>query len=165
MQRKARISFETAPAQKAASNPKEFFGHLQRGFRLRTQITTLKDSNSDPITDLTSEAVVFGDRFREIHRLDTSKPTPPIHRDAHSMPPLQIETAVVQHALASLNPHKGQGPVSLHPAVLEAIPTLVAQPLTDLFNPSLVSAELPDDWRSAILCPTFKTVAREDPGK
>ncbi len=29
MQRRARISFETALVQKAASNPKEFFGHLQ----------------------------------------------------------------------------------------------------------------------------------------
>ncbi len=53
------------------------------------------------------------------------------------MPPLQIETAVVQHALASLNPHTGQGHHSLHPAVLQAIPTLVAKPLPDMFNLSL----------------------------
>ncbi len=81
---------------------------------------------------------------------------------AHASP--QIETDVVQHALASLNPHKGQGPDSLHPAVLKAIAPLVAQPLTDLFNLSLVSAEVPDDWRSAIVCPIFKKGDREDPG-
>ncbi len=51
-----------------------------------------------------------------------------------------------------------------HPAVLKAIATLVAQPLTDLFNLSLVSAEVPDDWRSAIVCPIFKKGDREDPG-
>ncbi len=61
------------------------------------------------------------------------------------MPPLQTEIAVVQHALASLNPHKGQGPDSLHSAVLKAIAPLVTQPLIDLFNLSLVSAEVPDD--------------------
>ncbi len=80
------------------------------------------------------------------------------------MPPLQIETAVVQHALASLNPHKGQGPDSLHPAVFKAIATLVAQPPSDLFNLSLVSAKAPDDWRSAIVCPIFKKGDRENPG-
>ncbi len=82
MQPKARISFETALVQKAASNPKEFFGHLQRDSRLGTQITTLKDSNSEPITDPTSQAETCADRFLEIHRLDTGKPTPPIHREA-----------------------------------------------------------------------------------
>ncbi len=82
MQRKARISFETALAQKAASNPKEFFGHLQRDSRLRTQITTLKDSSSEPLTDPTSQAETLADRIRAIHRLDTGKPTPPTHREA-----------------------------------------------------------------------------------
>ncbi len=124
------MNFETALTQKAASSPKEFFGHLQRDSRLRTQITTLKDSSSEPITDPTSQTETFADRFRAIHRLDTDKPTPPIHREAQPMPPLHIETAVVQHALASLNPHKGQGPASLYPAVLREISTLVAQPLT-----------------------------------
>ncbi len=81
------------------------------------------------------------------------------------MPPLQIETAVVQHALAPLNPHKGQGFDSLHPAVLKAIAPLVAQPVTDLFDISLVSAEIRDDWRSAIVCPIYKEVDAEDPRK
>ncbi len=80
------------------------------------------------------------------------------------MHPLQTETAVVQHALASLNLHKGQGPDSLHPAVLKAIASVVAQPLTDLFNLSLISAEVPDDWRSAIVRPIFKKGDRADPG-
>ncbi len=71
---------------------------------------------------------------------------------------------MVQHALASINPYKGQGPDSLHPAVLEAIATLVAQPLIDLLSLSLVSAEAPDDWRSAIVCSIFKKGDREDPG-
>ncbi len=64
MQRKARISFETTLAQKAASNPKEFFGHLQRDSRLRTQVTTLKERNNEPITDPASQAETFADRFR-----------------------------------------------------------------------------------------------------
>ncbi len=51
MQRKARIRFATNLAQKAASNRREFFGHLQRDSKLRDQIVTQKDINGEPITD------------------------------------------------------------------------------------------------------------------
>ncbi len=80
------------------------------------------------------------------------------------MPPLQIETAMLQHTHASLNTHKEQGPDSLHPAVLKAIPPLVGQPLTELLNLSLASAEVPDDCMSAIARPIYNKVDRGDPG-
>ncbi len=51
MQRKARIRFETNLAQKAASNPSEFFGHLQRDSKLRYQIVAL---SGESITESTS---------------------------------------------------------------------------------------------------------------
>ncbi len=70
MQRKAGIRFDTALAQKDAYNRKEFFGHLQWDSRLRTQITTLKDGNSEPprlikprLSLIASET--FTDRFLE----------------------------------------------------------------------------------------------------
>ncbi len=108
-------------AQKAASNRKEFLGHLARDSKLRYQIVTLKDINGEHITEPASQAEAFADRFWEIHRRDTGKPTPHIHREAISIPPLLIEGTVVLHALSPVNLHKGQGPYSLHPAVLKAI--------------------------------------------
>ncbi len=78
------------------------------------------------------------------------------------MPPLQIETPLVQRALASLNPQQRQGPHSLHPPVVKAIAPRISRPLVDLFNLSLVSAEVPDDWRSAIVCLIYKKGGRED---
>ncbi len=105
----------------AASNPTEFFGHLLRYSKLCNQIVTLKDVNGEPITEPASQAEAFADRYREIHRRDTEKPTPYIHREAISMTPLLIEATVVQHAFISRNPHKGQGRDSLYPVVLKAI--------------------------------------------
>ncbi len=73
------------------------------------------------------------------------------------MPPLQIKTVVVQHALVSLKPHQGQGPDSLHPAVPKSIAPIISQPLTDMLNLFLVSAEVPDNWRSAIVLNNKRT--------
>ncbi len=79
---------------------------------------------------------------------DTGKPTSPIHREAHPMPQLQIKTAMVQHDLASLNPHEGQGPAysrlltcSTYLLYLRGYPTTV---------------------RSAIVCPIYKKDDHKD---
>ncbi len=72
------------------------------------------------------------------------------------MPPVEIHVSLVQRALVSLNTHKGAGPDDMHPAILRALAPFVAQPLTDLFNLSLRTASIPDDWHSATVRPIFK---------
>ncbi len=70
--------------------------------------------------------------------------------------------SLIQRALASLNTHKGAGPDDVHTAILRALGAFIAQPLTDLFNLSLRTASIPDDWRSATVCPIFNKGDRED---
>ncbi len=66
------------------------------------------------------------------------------------MPPVEIHVSSVQGALVSLNTHKGAGPDDVHPRTLAPF---IAQPLINLFNLSLRTASIPDDWRSATVCP------------
>ncbi len=80
------------------------------------------------------------------------------------MSPLFSENPVVQHVLASLNPHKGQCPDSLYPAVFKAIALLVAQQQADLINLSNASAEVPEDRRTGIMCSSYEKDNRDDPG-
>ncbi len=67
-------------------------------------------------------------------------------------------------ALVSLNTHKGAGPDDVHPAILRVLAHFIDQPLTDLVNLSQRTASIPDDWRSATVCPIFKKGDREDAG-
>ncbi len=62
------------------------FGHLQRHSKLLDQTVTLKDINGEPITDPSSQAEAFKDRFREVHRKNTGKPTPQIQIGNHHAP-------------------------------------------------------------------------------
>ncbi len=39
---------------------------------------------------------------------------------------------------------------------MRALAPFIAEPLTELFNLSLLTTEVPEDWRSAIICPFFK---------
>ncbi len=109
MQRKAGIRFETNSAQKAASYPKTiFFGHMQHDSKLPNQIIALKHIHSEPTTEPASQSEAFAGHFREIHKWDTAKPTPHIHKGAILMPPMLIEANVVQHTLTSRILHKGR---------------------------------------------------------
>ncbi len=75
---------------------------------------------------------------------------------------VEIHVSLVQRAPVPLNTHKGASPDDVHPPILRALAPFIAQPLTDLFNLSLMTASIPDDWRCATVCPLFKKGDRED---
>ncbi len=51
----------------------------------------------------------------------------------------------VRRALDALNPHKGTGPDGLFPKVLKALNSHIAPVLARMFNPSLQTAQVPED--------------------
>ncbi len=40
--------------------------------------------------------------------------------------------------------------------MLQFLADFLAEPITTLYNKSLQSGEVPQDWRKAIICPIFK---------
>ena len=62
--------------------------------------------------------------------------------------------------LNNLNVGKCQGPDELHGKLLYEIRYELVKPLTNLFNLSLESGTVPQDWRDAIVSPLFKKGSR-----
>ncbi len=69
----------------------------------------------------------------------------------------------VRHAVDGLNPHKGAGPNGLFPKVLKALNSHVAPVLARMFNLSLQTAQVPEDWRRAMVTPVAKSPRTTDP--
>ncbi len=67
----------------------------------------------------------------------------------------------IRRALDGLNPHKGAGPDGLFPKALKALNSQIAPVLARMFNLSPQTAQVPDDWRRAIVT----TVAKKPPQK
>ncbi len=67
-----------------------------------------------------------------------------------------------QQELSTLDTAKGSGPDDLHPFMLEILADFLAEPVTALYNKSLLSGEISQDWRKAIICPIFKQGGPED---
>ena len=69
---------------------------------------------------------------------------------------LRIASDSVQKLLENRNPNKCIGPDQIHLMVLKQLATAVAPILTVIFNKSLHSGEVPEDWRKANVAPIFK---------
>ncbi len=69
----------------------------------------------------------------------------------------------VRCALDGLNPHKGAGPDWLFPKVLKALNSHTAPVLARMFGLSLQTAQVPEDWRRAIVIPVAKSPRTTDP--
>ncbi len=80
------------------------------------------------------------------------------------MPPIVFTPDSVMKILQSLSPHKAAGPDELHRKIVRALAPFIAERLTELFNLSLLTTEVPEDWESAIICPIFKKGDREVTG-
>ncbi len=77
---------------------------------------------------------------------------------------VQVSSGVVETILRSIDEHKSSGPDELHPKILKILALFNAKPLAHPFNLSLATRQVPNDWRTATVCPIFKKGSREIPG-
>ena len=64
-------------------------------------------------------------------------------------------------ALRSLNPNKALGPDDIPGRILKQTAQQIALSLASLFNKSLYSAVVPDEWKLANVAPVFKRGIKE----
>ena len=78
--------------------------------------------------------------------------------------PHMIQEETVRDLLLQLDCHKSMGPDEIHPRVLRELAEVIAEPLSIIYQRSLLTGEVPEDWRLANVTPIYKKGCREDPG-
>ena len=68
----------------------------------------------------------------------------------------------VKEQLGHLREDKDPRPDNMHPRVLREVAEQVSEMLTDIFNSSLESGQVPEDWRVTNVTPLFKKGSREE---
>ena len=77
---------------------------------------------------------------------------------------IQVGVEEVKEQLGNRREDKAPGPDNMHPRVLMEVAEQVSEILMDIFNSSLESGQIPENWRVANVTPLFKKGSREELG-
>ena len=76
-----------------------------------------------------------------------------------------LTTEMVSQTLSSLNSEKSCGPEPIPIVILKELSSLLALPLTHIFNSALIEGYFPAQWKRADVCPVPKKSRVQDPEK
>ena len=76
---------------------------------------------------------------------------------------LQVTPDQVEGKLRCLRPTASPGPDAVHPRVLSELAAPLCRPLTELFNHSLTTGRVPEEWKMGQVVPIYKKGSRSDP--
>ena len=77
------------------------------------------------------------------------------------MPEIRVSEITVYKVLLNLNPRKAAGPDGVSCHLLQAVAKELAPVLILLFNGSLATGQVPQQWKHALVQPIFK--GRQEP--
>ncbi|CAB0020737.1 unnamed protein product, partial [Nesidiocoris tenuis] len=138
------------------TNVKKFwnFVNYKTGSNDLPQLMGLGDKQASTPLDI---ANLFAEHFSSVF-------VPPTHftpnypsLDLLSFGTFTIAQADVLRELKSLKPEGGMGPDGVPPMLLQACASVLAPPLTDLFNGSLSSGLFPSVWKCSFVTPVHKS--------
>ncbi|KAF2349643.1 Reverse transcriptase domain, partial [Trinorchestia longiramus] len=98
----------------------------------------------------------------EPHHL-TEIPQPPVLNTQDILSDGVFTVEEVEEELSIFNPYKSTGPDGLGPRILKETAEVISEPLTNIFNRSLETGMVPDDWKHANVTLIFKKGNKQIP--
>ena len=162
---KLRRSFENKLTSQIR-NPKDvrkLFQYAKQHMSNQNPNICLVNNDGSSTTSDTETAMVFIQQFNYVYippvnRGSCAAPLPFIH---DSVDGIDISEGLVRQKLVLLNTSKTPGPDGIHPLLLKQFADYLSGPLCIIFNLSLNTGFLPDDWKAANIVPIHKKQERK----
>ncbi|KAI8515811.1 hypothetical protein Bbelb_066240 [Branchiostoma belcheri] len=143
--------------------PKTFWSYIKGLRKDLVGVAPLKVGNTI-ISDSGKKAEVLSSQFKSVFTEEDTTDMPSLGQPC--TPPMEhivVSTDGVEKMLQGLNPSKASGPDQIPPWFLKLTASEIAPVLTNIFQHSLNTAEIPKDWRDANICAIFKKGDRAVP--
>ena len=162
--RKTKRTFEKKIAEEARHNKRAFYKYVNSRLTVRPEITQVIDGEGKFVESDKEIGDVIGQYFSSVHPPYYTGEMPDMqHVTQNQIGRLTITPKMVEDKLEKLNIHKSCGPDNVHPHVLQKTAKATSVPLSHIFQQSLDTGEVPEDWRTANITPIHKKGDRTDP--
>ncbi|XP_076047695.1 uncharacterized protein LOC143029130 [Oratosquilla oratoria] len=84
-----------------------------------------------------------------------------VHSETKYLEEVDISIGKITEKLKKLKPEKSMGNDSIYSIVLRNLRGTVATPLQKIFTKTLDTGDVPEDWRTANVTPTFKKISKD----
>jgi len=163
--RKARRQFERGLAKDCKRNNKAVWSYINSR-RTRSGIAQLAKSDGT-LTQTDQEiAEVLGEQYYKTFTKEDMQGMPVIDDKPLNTQPLlkfTINKEAVHKVLKNVKIDKSPGLDGIHPRLLSEMAETLSTPLTQVFQTSLDTGELPRQWKDAVVSPIFKKGSRKLP--
>lgn len=161
--RKLNVASQNSLALQYKTNPKLFWNFVQKKTRGKAEISTISVNGVDLIGGR-EKAQAFAEFFASVYITDSdleessnfNVPAPMIMMDE-----VQIDINVLSRKLKDLNISRSAGPDGIHPRVLRETQQSIKWFLKHIFECSIQSGVVVEDWKTSCVVPLFKKGARD----
>ena len=154
--------FEKNLADNIKRDSKSFYASDVRSKqRNKVKVGPLKDSTGSIISDSRAIADLLNNYFSSVFTVEDLSFIPNASskfdlKNSEILSEIRIDEKLVEEKLAKLNTSKSQGADELNPKLLSELRNVLCKPLTSLFNTSVQTGVIPQDWRDASVAPLHK---------
>ena len=116
------------------------------------------------VTDPTQKAEKMNEHFKSVFTVEDLKDIPLMNPSTYTvMPDISVNVSGIHKLLSDVNPFKATGPDAISACFLKETANVLAPMLTCLFNQSLTTGDIPQDWKKAYVIPIHKKGSKTDP--
>ena len=165
LSRSLREDFEHRISKEVKHNPKVFWKYLNPRLKTKSGIEVLKDDQGNLTNNDQAKATILNKYFASVFtKEDLSTAPPPVPPNKHTVDDLMITEDMVKLKLTQLKSTSSPGPDNIHPKILKEAAHQLAKPLSLIYNKSISTGCLPDNWKLGEIVPIFKKGNRQEPG-
>ena len=159
---RAKKAFEKKLSQK--SNDRQFYSYVNSKTKNKTNVGPLK-VDGRIITEDSEMTETLNNFFSSVFTQEDATNIPQARRLDHdtSLVDITITEEIVMTKLQNLKVTSSPGPDGLSPRLFEKFRIHLCAPLTKIYQASMQSGEVPEDWRTANVTPIFKKGAKSKP--
>lgn len=159
--------YEKEVAKNSKANPKVFWKYVQNKLKVNTSIGALNKPDGSLAVSDKEKADTLNNFFAGVFTREDKSDIPHLEECIYSsgiaLSEVRITPKAVYDKLLNLNPNKAQGPDHIPSRILKELANEISEPLCILFNKSIETGILPQDWKLAEVTALFKKGSKADP--